>query len=214
MDGSSEQWSKICENPDISKAPADIYFEMKLALGRKNDCYLTGYRQQWIRGAFSRHGNKRNTARWERRLGRGQIVSGEVFWVGLMVVPEECGFPGSLRHQPPCRNPMCSPGHGLSCCPRFLTTVKLLVSLHSFTGEPQKARGNSRPHWNSHPGLQSRRTFVAGTPEHPAVCKTGQVPAPPDIMVTRVGFGVKDPSLDLKGAASWPHDFRQSTWPL
>lgn len=53
MDGSSEQRSKICENPDISKAPADISFEMKVALGRKNDYYLTGYRQPWIRGASS-----------------------------------------------------------------------------------------------------------------------------------------------------------------
>lgn len=132
----------------------------------------------------------------------------------LMLVSEERGFPGSPRLQPPCTSPVLSPGRGLSCCPRLVIRVELPAPAHSITGEPLQARGNSRPHWNSRPGLQSRRTFAAVTPEHPALCKTGQVPAPPDIMVTSVGFGVKDPSLDLSSAASWPGDFRPSAWPL
>lgn len=35
------------------KASTGISSERKLALGRKDDYYLTGYRQQWTRGIFS-----------------------------------------------------------------------------------------------------------------------------------------------------------------
>lgn len=77
MDGSSEQRSKICENPDISKAQADISFEMKVALGRKNDYYLTGYRQPWIRGASSGTEIIRGTqAAWEKAIRQRENVFG------------------------------------------------------------------------------------------------------------------------------------------
>lgn len=43
---------EICGSPDISKASAGISSEVKPALGRKSDDYLTGLRQQWIRRAL------------------------------------------------------------------------------------------------------------------------------------------------------------------
>lgn len=50
---------------------------MKVALGRKNDYYLTGYRQPWIRGASSGTEIIRGTqAAWEKAIRQRANVFG------------------------------------------------------------------------------------------------------------------------------------------